>query len=188
MDVALAADLANLGRRSGSAGVLIEAARILIADDVQDLRPANTGGQANQKGGDEAREPFTATALLAEARRLAGVDSVLLSQIDTLASQRPKGRPSGESIMASSRRLYPHGSDPYGPFTFVAGEVARVTVRGGDGELSLYVFDDKGNKVCAKALRGERDACEWHPLWTARYTVKVSNNGDHYEPYTLITN
>jgi hypothetical protein len=66
---------------------------------------------------------------------------------------------------------------------FLAGQRARVSVVSvSSNDFELTVNDDDNRRVCSKSATG--DICEWVPLWTTRFSVRIvnstKNNGIYY--------
>ena len=188
-DIHLAAELADWGRRSRSALALIEAAKILARTGGQDQAqskteegPKVTGPQTPKVGKPE----MTVTALLEEAKGLAGPDQYLQQQIAQVGSLQSKGRAGGPTVHSDA--VNASATDVY-HIRFRGGEVARIAVKGdGDTNLSLYVYDQNGHAICSDTDNDDRKFCQWTPAWTGSFTVKIANEGSVYNRYAIATN
>jgi hypothetical protein len=81
----------------------------------------------------------------------------------------------------------PHGSVTYSNEWFYGGELAMVTVAGnGFTQLSVAVYDENGNFVTSNS--GYTCMVTWTPIWTGRFTIKVTNLGGSSNLYTMRTN
>ena len=188
-DIHLAAELAEWGRRSRSAPALIEAAKILARTGGKDRMPEKT------EEGPTAVPPkqlklnkseLSVSSLLQEAGHLAGPDQYLQKQIEQAASAQSKGDVGDASVHIDTVKA--RTTDVY-HIKFRGGYVARIAIKGdGDTPLSLYVYDQNGYRVCADTGTNDRKFCQWTPRWTGTFTVKISNEGDVYNRYTLATN
>jgi hypothetical protein len=73
--------------------------------------------------------------------------------------------------------------------TFEGGVEAGVAIIGdGDTDLDLSILDSNGNEVVSQT--DLTDACfvEWTPSRTAEYQIKITNLGDVYNEYLLMSN
>ncbi len=94
---------------------------------------------------------------------------------------------------ASSRRLQKR-DERYGRMTpkglalhtvwFEEGEPARIYAAG-EGDLDLYVYDRFGQLVAHDNSALFTAACDWTPLGTGEYLVKLVNNDGLHMDYLL---
>ena len=111
----------------------------------------------------------------------------LLAGIALLASPSANaGTLTGGSF--TSETVLSHSTDHY-VIPFVGGEYARIALSGdGDTDLDIRVYDESGNLIKESLSTGDDEIVGWVPAWTGRYLVEVSNLGDVYNNYVLVTN
>jgi len=187
---ALAATLASYGRSSNDPVALMVAGQIQASVGATDKPREKTSDGDGVAGTPAAKSgtgvALTPAALFAEARTLAGSDKALVAQIDRAAARQSKGAVNGpvrhfDSVNAQTNDWY--------TIAFRAGESARVAAIGdGDTDLDLRVYDANGNLVCSDTDATDRTVCGWTPAWTGTFRVKISNLGNVYNRYTLLTN
>ena len=187
----LSADLAAYGRQSGDPVALLLAGSIIAdigaAETKREKVSEVPGGVAPAAEATKTDRPaLTAEALFTEARTLARGDTELLGRIERTAQRQSKGRVGGplthyDAVNARTNDWY--------TIAFRGGEPARLAVIGdGDTDLDLYIYDENGNQVCSDTDYTDRTVCQWNPLWTGNFRVKISNLGRVYNRYTLMTN
>ncbi len=186
--------LTRYGHAHQDAASFLQAARMLgkqpiqiIGIDQVTVSPATDATMTTHA----QHRPFflNADTLLAEGRRLAGTDTILLALANQVAWEldfRARGRTDGPKTMAAQVK---GGSSFAATWSFKGGKVATISVVGdGDNDLDLFVFD-KRNKVVAQD-DSHIDACEVHftPSKKADYKIVVKNWGNSYSDFVLITN
>ncbi len=68
---------------------------------------------------------------------------------------------------------------------FLAGQRARVSVISvSSSDFQLTVNDDDNRPVCRNSA--VEDNCEWVPLWTTRFSVKITNSSNDSGVYYLV--
>ena len=183
-----AAEFSKYGYAYKDALALIQAARLAKTYDFTCVEcvKAATGGKPVcdnvEKAGQVSLDP---SKLLADAKKMAGSDGVLLALIDDV--DRDVRGASGGPKYANSR-VEAHDYDIY-DVTFRGGELAIVTVIGdGDTDLDLYVYDNKGNLIDRDNDYTDDCVCTWTPRWTGNFRIKIVNRGNVYNRYILRTN
>jgi hypothetical protein len=69
--------------------------------------------------------------------------------------------------------------------TFLAGQRARVAVVPlTKADFSLSIRDDDGQSVCAATPLKSR--CDWVPVWTTRYAIRIANPGKTKSDYYVV--
>ncbi len=185
-NIALASDLATLGREQKSPEMLIAAAKILRKIQA---RPG-TEKPKIEKGEDTATEPISLVAesdsLLEEARKLAKeTDNQLCVELADKVAKEPKSRGS-----LGGPRSYTHqpgaGTVITWNVTFRGGQPANVSVRGnGRNVLTLTVTGPGGHFY---TWTGPNPAVNWVPNVQKTYTITVRNDGPGACRYTLFHN
>jgi hypothetical protein len=193
-NVSLAARLAEIGRAEKAPLILASAAQILGEVTVpEDTKPAKTeesvvaGEQAEESG--VAADEFTFDSLYAEAVALAkesgdaALAEILEKQSRIGAS---KGRVGGP-VQYHWDRVSRAGTDRY-RVQFYAGQQARITVHGSEGDVDLYVYDEYGGLVAKDTSYSRTAHVSWYPRWTGYFTITVENCASRSVSYRLYTN
>jgi hypothetical protein len=189
----LSADLAAYGRQTGDPMALLLAGSIIAEVGAEETKrqkvSERTGDAAPVPEGIKTDRPtLTAEALFAEARNLARSDSELLARIERTAQRQTKGRPDARAPRRHSDTVDAFSSDWY-TITFRGGEPARLALIGdGDTNLDLYIYDENGEIICSDTEPTDRAICAWYPKWTGNVRIKISNCGNVYNRYSLLTN
>lgn len=80
---------------------------------------------------------------------------------------------------------------------YYASEKAELTLKTLSGDnldvvVALQPSKDANTAndtpVCDAHTRTKIAACEWLPLWTAKYNITITNHGENPVPYVLVTN
>ena len=78
---------------------------------------------------------------------------------------------------------------------YYASEKANLTLETvSGGSLNISVSEQKGEDgkpaepVCTLQTESAAASCHWLPLWTAKYNIVITNNGQNPIPYILVTN
>ena len=130
--------------------------------------------------------PRSAEALLARARALSIGRADLLALIDDVAQERPRGVEDGPRTRSGVAA--PLATDTYRE-PFKAGEPAAVLIAGdGDSNLDLYVFDERGARICASERLDDVEVCRWQPRAAGRVMIHVVNRGRVDNRYELRSN
>lgn len=167
--------LARYGDAKKDALALITAAKIKKEVGEQELK-----GERVTKGGkaDESKakaDAFTADAMLARAKALAGDRKDLLALAEDVAKSSARGASGGPK---SLRTVVCTNCNDTFRVTFDGGMPAYVAISGdGDSRLDLFVYDENGNNVCRQVGPGDDAACRWHPRWTGPFSIRVVNYG-----------
>lgn len=185
-----AAGLAKYGYANYSATALVEAAKIFSETQTQPM------GIEAERGKTQTIEPkdnvvsFDPAQLLADAKRFAGKDKVVLAyvkQVEKSLSSGPTrgavGGPKGQYD-----RVYGKDVNSY-QVKFWASELAEVCVSGdGDTDLDLYVYDANGNLIGSDTDYTDECVVRWVPAWTGTFIIKVVNRGALYNNFAIWTN
>ena len=185
-----AANLAKYGYATYSPISLIEAARIFGITEVQnanfDIAKESTSSTAEK----EVKVSFKPKQLLADAKKYAGKDKVILAlakQVEKeISASTTRGVVGGPKY--GEGRVY--GKD-YTDYTakFWANELAEVIVIGdGDNDLDLFVYDEKGNLIASDTDYSDQCVCRWVPSWTSTFVIRIVNRGVVYSNYAIATN
>lgn len=189
-DLALAAQLAEYGRRTNNPMVMISAAQIMKNTPSQDKKQEKTTeGAAVPKTEKKSGALETPEKLLADAQALAKKQNneavaAMAEKESKILGQ--KGREGGPSQHVD--RIYPGVTDVY-DLTFRGDEMARVVVIGdGDCDLDVRVYDENGNFIVGDTDPTDRCLVEWEPAWTGMFKIRIKNNCSVYADYLLLTN
>ena len=185
-----AASLAKYGYANYSPTALIEAAKIFAETQVQELdaeRSTNVPQSISEKDNPVSFKP---TQLIADAKKFAGKDKVVLAyaaQVEkSLKSNSTRGAVGGPRY--GEYRVYGKTTDTF-QLKFWAGELAEgIVVGDGDNDLDLYVYDENGNLIASDTDYTDQCVCRWVPSWTGTFILKVVNRGAIYSNYALATN
>lgn len=215
---ALAAQLAAYGLQANDPVALIAAARITQTVTTQDqalegkpeevamrrkevAETGSTQGQAleqkPQEGDKKAEGPDKKAGvdlqsiefLLGKARELSGGDQTILalarrSELTGVRRGEIYG-PSGHSSTINANTIETY----YNQWTFKAGESARMAVIGDSGtDLDCYLYDHNGNLIFYDDDGSDQCFLAWTPLYTGSFSLKVVNNGNVHNRYTIIWN
>lgn len=74
--------------------------------------------------------------------------------------------------------------------TFRGREKAWVYVTGdgdGDCDFELYVYDENGNLMASDTDGIDECLCQFTPMWTGKFSIKVKNLNGIYNKYQLNT-
>jgi len=189
--VALAEQLAALGREQNSPMYLASAAQILssIGTFEEVTREKTEEGDKAEGTKAPASVENTPESLYAEAINAAKAqgDDALVAVIENQSRLGgSRGRVGGSGV--NRTRVYQRD---YYDVRFVAGRRAAVSVSGDGDDLELYVYDSNGNLVASDA-QGYRTyrSISWTPRWTGTFRIWVINPSDSvpYVDYRLTTN
>lgn len=182
------AELSKYGYANNDALSLIQAARMakqlgLKETDMTKVQTSGAGGANN--GTKSGQVSVDATKLLADAKKMAGSDGVLLALIDGVNSS-VRGAVDGRHYHRD--RVLANDYDLYEVY-FRANELAKVVVDGdGDTDLDLYIYDANFNLIKQDIDYLDYCICSWTPAWTGKFYIKVLNRGSVYNEYVLTTN
>lgn len=185
-----AASLAKYGYANYSPTALIEAAKIFSETKVQPFEGSKENNEKQDVSEKESSVSFNPAQLLADAKKYAGKDKVVLAY----AAQVEKGLKSGTTRGAlggpkyTEERVYGKSTDTY-QVKFWANELAEVVVIGdGDNDLDLYIYDEGGHLIASDTDYTDQCVCRWVPSWTGAFTIKIVNRGAIYSNYAIATN
>jgi hypothetical protein len=174
----LAYRLADHARAVGDARTMIVAARIMASAPVGDVE----GGRSSVMS--------DAQALYAEAARLAGGDTAVLTEIEGARAEEAKGVLCGrrcgairtiQQVSAGSKwtvRLAARGGEP-----LIVG-----IRREGETGMDLKLYDEFGNLVCQDLSQGPTLYCRANPIWTGPFFAVVINHGARAVAVSMVTN
>lgn len=185
-----AAGLAKYGYANYSATALIEAAKIFSETKTQPMEVEAERGKTESVSAKDNDVSFDPTQLLADAKKFAGKDKVVLAYVDqvekSLKSSTTRGAVGGPK--GQKDRVYGKDVNSY-KVKFWAGELAEVCVSGdGDTDLDLYVFDENGNQIGSDTDYTDECVVRWVPAWTGTFIIKVVNRGALYNNFIIWTN
>lgn len=185
-----ATSLAKYGYANYSATALIEAAKIFSETKVQDFDAEAINDNPQKVEEKEEKVSFEPAKLIADAKKFAGKDKVVLAY----AKQVEKGLKKGATRGAVGGAKYGEGRVFGKSYTdyqvkFWASELAEVIVVGdGDNDLDLYVYDSNGNLIASDTDYTDQCVCRWIPAWTGAFTLRIVNRGAIYSDFAIATN
>lgn len=185
-----AASLAKYGYSNNSASALVEAAKIFAETKTQTLDVVAERGKNDAVSEKDNNVSFDPVQLIADAKKYAGKDKVILSfakqveaSMGNSATRGAVGGPKGQKD-----RVYGKDINSY-QVKFWANELAEVCVSGdGDTDLDLYVYDSNGNLIGSDTDYTDDCVVRWVPVWTGTFTIKVVNRGALYNNFAIWTN
>ena len=185
-----AAGLAKYGYAHYSATALVEAAKIFAETKTQPLDVTAEHGKSETVTEKNNPISFESARLLADAKKFAGKDKVILAYIKrvekSIASSSTRGAVGGPK--ATKERVLGKDVDSY-KIKFWANELAEVCVSGdGDSDLDLYVYDENGNLIKSDTDYTDECAVRWVPAWTGTFIIKIVNRGALFNNYVIWTN
>lgn len=186
----LSAALSKWGRETQNAHALIVSAEILSSVAAKDgqrekAQAAVASAAAKPASSDKAAPVMTVASLLDEARALAGPDEALQGQIARVSAQESKGRNGGP--LKSYGELPTGYADTYN-IRFTGKELAAVAVINNQVAMGFDIYDQNGNLVCTNKQYTSQMLCEFTPIFTGDFRVKVSNESNGPVAYALLTN
>jgi hypothetical protein len=197
-NLALAFELADVGRRASSPEALVAAAKILSkiegVTNVEGAKPTTgkTDPDAKPKAGDPVKGEgktgdFAADIkeLLETARKFnTSKDPKVTALIDSVATGG-RGARGGPKMVNGN--LVSGTSDSW-TFKFNGGEQARVVITNPNNvKMSLAVFGPRGDKIGEFTGRSTIELF-WTPQADNNFVIKVSNIGNATTAYRLVTN
>ena len=187
--LSLAYENARYGRETKSADALIVAARILRSIPVDKLtaEPKTSGGSPDSSKKTTTSD-MTYESILADAKKLAGKDKVLLGQIAKIEKMSP---PTRGATGGPKRGVYniPANSTVTMEITFRGGEDAAIIASGdGDTDLDLFVYDSDGTLVRSDIDYTDQCTATFFVPSTRTITVKIVNHGSTYNHTVVVTN
>ncbi|MDR3153751.1 MAG: hypothetical protein LBW85_05630 [Deltaproteobacteria bacterium] len=192
--LALAAQLAEQGRKTRSPLLLAAAAELYAVTSVKpsgNAKTGNEGAQAPAADAGTSPEPVTdATALYAEAAAAARAASndPLAETIEKAAAAKGSRQPVPGSGGENHDRVNPYDTDFYN-VRYRGGEIARATaIASGDYDIDLYVYNGDGQLVAYDNDSTSIGICSWVPSYTRNYSLRVKNTTGSYVYYYIYTN
>ena len=187
--LSVASQLAKYGYESNSAVALIEAAKIFSEIRVGELDATKEASVAQSVTEKDKKISHDPKQLLADAKKLAGKDDIILAladQVESNMKRATRGAVGGPKAM--NDRVYGKSTESY-KVKFWANEKAEVCVSGdGDTDLDLYVYDENGNLIGKDDDYSDECVVRWYPKWTGTFIIKVVNRGALYNNFTIWTN
>ncbi|MDR3153750.1 MAG: hypothetical protein LBW85_05625 [Deltaproteobacteria bacterium] len=191
--LALAAQLAEQGRKTKSPLLLAAAAELYAVTSVKPGGNSKTGSEGAQAPAVDAGtspEPVTdAAALYAEAAAAARAASN-----DPLAETIEKAAAAGsrQPVPGSGRgnryRVNPYDTDNH-TVRYRGGEIALATaIASGDYDIDLYVYNGDGQLVAYDNDSTSIGTCAWVPSYTRDYSLRVKNTTGSYVKYFIYAN
>ena len=190
--IQMGVQLAKYGYETKSAVLMTEAARILAQVQTQPMKdePVERGDAVDLTNKKQATIEYDPMTLLADARKYAGDDPLLLELIDrqekaiNTQAAANRGRVSGPLYKVST--VAAHSYVNY-LINFEGGKTAECLVVGdGDTDLDVYVYDEKDNLVGSSNSCNDECYVNWTPRWTGKFRIKVLNRGNVYNKYILV--
>lgn len=185
-----AASLAKYGYANYSATALIEAAKIFSETQVQPFDGTKENPEKQDVAEKESSVSFNPSQLLADAKKYAGKDKVVLAYATQVEKRMKSGSTRGAvgGPRYTEERVYGKSTDTY-VIKFWANELAEVIVIGdGDNDLDLYIYDEGGHLIASDTDYTDQCICRWVPSWTGSFTIKIVNRGAIYSNYAIATN
>lgn len=156
--LALADQLANYARRSGSVPAYVLGAELYSA--AMEMEP----------GGDQS-EGISRAAFLDEARNAARPFGWARNRMEMLDELELKGRVSKPLVTVQKT-----GPDHATSVRFVGGEIAIVYARPKPGRpVRLSIFDQNGAVACRTEWLVYGNQCSWTPRWTGAFRIEVES-------------
>jgi hypothetical protein len=184
-----ASSLAKYGYRTESPSALIAAAEIFTQVQTQPLGvEAEQGTTAADKGAKAEKPEFTPENLIADARKLAAGDEILLAWADDVAAAAgvaTRGAMGGPRYQVD--KVAANGIVRYQ--IPLRTDYSEILVSGdGDTDLDLYLYDPSGNLVAADEDYGDDCRIYGRADRPGTYTVVVRNRGNVYNRFEIATN
>ena len=185
-----AAGLAKYGYANYSATALVEAAKIFADTQTQPMEVEAERGKTETVAEKDNAVSFDPAQLLADARKFAGKDKVILAYVNQVEKGLKSGSTRGAVGGPKGQRDRVYGKDVNAyQVKFWAGELAEVCVSGdGDTDLDLYVYDANGNLIGSDTDYTDECVVRWVPAWTGTFIIKVVNRGALYNNFAIWTN
>lgn len=185
-----AAGLAKYGYANYSATALVEAAKIFAETKTQPMDIEAERGRTETVADKDNAVSFDPTQLLADAKKFAGKDKVIIAYVKqvekSIASGSTRGAVGGPK--GQTDRVYGKDVNSY-QVKFWANELAEVCVSGdGDTDLDLYVYDANGNLIGSDSDYTDECVVRWVPAWTGNFVIKVVNRGAIFNNFSIWTN
>ncbi len=175
-DLELASRLINYGRANKHAESLLVAAQIIHNTPTAPIKATPTIKGEKGNAAAPAKVDNSPKALVAEANKLSNTPAVKTLAAATMQAleEQPRGRLGGPGV--DTFTIYP-GQTISWPTTFIGGQnaVVDIDMRGVFGVMTLAVYDQNGNLVARDTVPGTYYNVRWQPLWTGRFTIRLTN-------------
>lgn len=193
--VRMAAELLRIGRDAKNPGMLVSAAQLVAAVDMEKVGQAKTSEGDSEPGAETktaTAAEFTPEAILAEAAKLAEGDDAMMAVIanakaglqDASRALNAGGRVTNRHV--HSDRVRSGKTDVY-TVAFEGGKRAAVYVSGdGDTDLDLFVYDENQNLIGSDTDSTDECLVRFTPKWTGKFTIRIRNHGSVYNDYTML--
>ena len=162
------------------------------ADPVTMLASARALLAAGTPFGDLS-DPWSPTSLLAEAKKLARGNQVILGMIEETAQSTARGRVDGEG---TELRNLAAGESTAFKYVYASGEVADAMLRllpeSRPAKLQIIVRDETNKIVYSWGRTGSgnifsSNLLRWKPEWCGQFTIEVLNKGPTLAKFALKT-
>lgn len=185
-----AAGLAKYGYANYSATALVEAAKIFAETKTQPMEIEAERGKNETVSAKDNSVSFDPSQLIADAKKFAGKDKVVLAYVNQVEKSLKSGSTRGAVGGPKGQRDRVYGKDINAyQVKFWANELAEVCVSGdGDTDLDLYVYDANGNLIGRDDDYSDECVVRWVPAWTGTFVIKVVNRGALYNDFAIWTN
>lgn len=191
---ALAYDLARYGVDARDAMSLVNAANILIRENVQPHDQAEVDSEEGDQGEDDKERPpvpRTPEELLAAAEQMSGGDEAVAAAVSAARSAleegEDRGRVGGPGSLVT--RVSARSTDRVSLGDFRGGEYGRVEVRGdGDTDLDCFLYDENDNLIDSDTDYTDVCVLTFRPRWTGPFRLEVRNLGSVWNEYSIVTN
>lgn len=185
-----AAGLAKYGYANYSATALAEAAKIFSETRTQPMSIMAERGKTETVEEKDNIVSFDPVQLLADAKKFAGKDRVILAYIKQIEKNLDSGYTRGAVGGPKGQRDRVYGKDINSyQVKFWANELAEICVSGdGDTDLDLYVYDANGNPIGSDTDYTDECVVRWVPAWTGTFIIEVVNRGALYNDFVIWTN
>jgi hypothetical protein len=166
---------------------LAMAARIISLDPPRTMDNPNKQASAGNTPSDQAKPAamdMSPTALIAEAKQMAGDDKDTQAAIADIEKTIPESRGHPGGAILDKDVLPPGGSVTY-TISFTGGEPMEIAVFADQpGMVDWHVYDENGNEIQSEA----GDHFVNMPKWTGPFHVVLNNATGGYVPYSFATN
>lgn len=185
-----AAGLAKYGYANYSATALVEAAKIFAETKTQSMDATAERGKTETVSDKDNAVTFKPSQLLADAKKYADKDEVVLAYISKVEKEMGAGATRGAVGGPKGQEDRVYGKTFVGyRVKFWANELAEVCVSGdGDTDLDLYIYDENDHLIASDTDYTDDCVCRWIPAWTGTFYVKVVNRGAVYNNFAIWTN
>lgn len=182
--------LAEYGYKNGSASSLLCAAEILAQVPKQEMKTKATQDESGPKESQAEKKQYTAEQLLADGKKLAGKDKILLGYaktVEKLVKAGTRGAFGGPGYDYDI--VYGNSKSSYYNVGFVAGRYAEISVYSDNGaDLDLYVYDENWNLIDKDTSYSSSAYCSFVPRWDGNFQIVIKNNSRYASWYEMYTN